>query len=235
MRPWRSGSTVGTRRCRCATWRHGPMWPWARSTATSPARTTCWPRPSSTGWSSWTPAWPSYRPRATPPRPGSSTSWTERCGPWAASRSWWAQSSPPWPRPIRRPSNASNRCRSSWRGSSPGPLANRIHRTSSDRARILGHVWYSALVGLGQRLEQHGAGPRRAGGGGRAAVAERHLRRRLTTLTPPPPSVPPAGSRSVSDGWTQELRSVGYRLTCPQPSKSTGCPSTSARCGLSTT
>ena len=34
--------------------------------------------------------------------------------------------------------------------------------------------------GLGQRVEQHGPGPRRAGGGRRAAAARRHLRRGLT-------------------------------------------------------
>ena len=39
---------------------------------------------------------------------------------------------------------------------------------------------------LGQRVEQHGPGPRRAGGGHRAAAARRHLRRGLTADGPRP-------------------------------------------------
>ena len=49
-----------------------------------------------------------------------------------------------------------------------------------DRARILGHVWYSALVGWVNGWSNMGRGPRRVGRGHRAVAARRHLRSRLT-------------------------------------------------------
>ena len=142
------------------------------STAISPARTTCWPPPWCTGSSSWTADWPSCRRRATRPRSGSSTPWTGRSGRWAASRSW---SSAVFTA-LASPDLAAIECQQQVSVLMEGIITRAIGEPHPPNPERSGPDPRPRLVlgpgRLGQRVEQHGAGARRAGRGHRPLVAE---------------------------------------------------------------
>ena len=98
--------------------------------------------------------------------------------------SWWPPSSPRCRHPTRRQSAASSRSPSSWRGSSRPPWAN-ARPGMSDRGRMIGHVWYSALVGWVNGWSTM-AGLRRAGRVGRLLLPDLRGPHPYTGRPPPP-------------------------------------------------
>ena len=78
---------------------------------------------------------------------GSSTCSTGPCGPWAASPSWWPRSSPS----LSSPDPAAVECQQQITLLMEGIITRAMGEPAipdmSDRARMIGHVWYSALVG----------------------------------------------------------------------------------------
>ena len=146
-RRWSSGSKAVTRRSRCEMSRPGPTWPWEPSTATSRPRITCLPRRWSIGSSSSTPAWRRSPPGATRPADRVIDVLDRAL------------------RAMGRQPRLVEAVFSSLSSSDPSTIdcQNQISKLMdgiisramgepqpddfADRSRLLGHVWYSSIVG----------------------------------------------------------------------------------------